>query len=113
MYRVFAALANYHSLACRSRDLTASFPVDFNRGSWRVGTVWASAAPGSTASAGLVAVHFQRTALDGARQDRVDLTQRMTHEQRRGHFDASVVAAPEHDEDPRVSALSERTRDRA
>jgi hypothetical protein len=31
--------------------------------------------------------------------------QRMTHEQRRAHFDASVVADPEHDEDPRVRAL--------
>jgi hypothetical protein len=39
--------------------------------------------------------------------------QRMTHEQRRAHFDASVVADPEHDEDPRVRALFERARDRA
>lgn len=38
--------------------------------------------------------------------------QRMTHEQRRAHFDASV-ADPEHDEDPRVRALFERARDRA
>jgi hypothetical protein len=38
--------------------------------------------------------------------------QRMTHEQRRVHFDAGVVADPEHDDDPRVRALFERARER-
>ena len=36
--------------------------------------------------------------------------QRMTHEQRRAHFVASVVEDPEHDDDPRVRALFDRAR---
>jgi len=39
--------------------------------------------------------------------------QRMTHEQRREHFVASVVQDPEHDDDPRVRALFDRARARA
>ena len=39
--------------------------------------------------------------------------QRMTHEQRRAHFVASVVQDPEHDDDPRVRALFDRARARA
>ena len=39
--------------------------------------------------------------------------QRMTHEQRRAHFVASVVQDPEHDDDPRVQALFDRARARA
>jgi len=38
--------------------------------------------------------------------------QRMTHEQRRAHFVASIVQDPEHDDDPRVRALFDGARAR-
>lgn len=39
--------------------------------------------------------------------------QRMTHEQRRAHFAASLVTDPEHDDDPRIRALFQQARHRA